>query len=95
MDSNTCKSDQQVLDLLSQDAKRLYDFSFVIASQLNDNMVGCQHVLLALFSLNDLSSCPIKDWLEQKMGLTKELIPYHVFAELKNLIPETNFVYEE
>ena len=56
---------------------------------MGHDMVGTQHVLWGLFEIEDNSKPYIKNWLEQNIGVTKDMI----FDTFKNLTPD--FKYDE
>ena len=70
MDSNPTQVDQQMVGKFSENTQKILDLGKQTASKMGHDMVGTQHVLWALFSIEDKSKPYIRNWLEFNMGVT-------------------------
>ena len=62
----------------------MYDYAQEVCARMGHEMVGTQHLLWALFEMQDKEKPRIRNWLEYNIGVTEEM----VFNTFKQLTPE-------
>ena len=87
MESNPV--DQELVGKLSENTLKICELAQIVASRMGHDMVGTQHILWALFEIEDNSKPFIRNWLEYNIGITKDMI----FDVFKKLTPD--FKYDE
>jgi ATP-dependent Clp protease ATP-binding subunit ClpA len=68
----------------SENTQKILDHANRVAARMGPEMVGTQHVLWALFDIDDKAKPRIRNWLEMNIGVTKE----KVFETFQQLTPD-------